>query len=50
MIEDAYLISYYDNNSKSFHNSMQYGANKRDVVISFNKNHRNSAILNIIEL
>lgn len=50
MIKNVYLISYYDNTSKSFHNSMEYGADKRDVVISFNKNHRNSAILNIIEL
>ena len=50
MISIKYLIVYYNNDTKTVHNSIEYGSDKKDVVISFNNKHQNSAILNIIEL
>lgn len=55
MIYSKYLIAYYNNETKTVHNSIEYfqsafDEDKDDIVTSFNKKHQNSAILNIIKL
>ena len=50
MICIKYLIVYYNNDTRTVHNAIEYGSDKHDIIISFNKKHHNSAILNLIEL